>query len=283
VTVVRPAFDNVAMWPAGSVFSSAEDLARFAQALLAGGRIDGREVLPAGLFGRLAGEYVAMPGEPGVRYGYGVLCFEHREVRMVMHGGFSRGYGSMIQMAPAHGFALVVVTNSSGQTLPKTTEKAQALFLPRGPEPKVVKTALALAPGDVRRFVGTYVNGPQTWELRAVGDGVALVAEGETVPLTKTGEWRLSFGDGLENDVALVPGADGRAEYLFTGLYTGRRTSRRVREREQSPRRVRRRCAGRYRSSGRSRTRASWRCRCSGRTGPWRGRSTSTGPRARGS
>lgn len=221
--IIRPAFDNVAMWPAGSVYSSAEELARLVTILLAGGRSGDRQVLPATLLGKLSGEYVAMPGDPAVRYGYGLLVFEHRGVRMVMHGGFSRGYGSMIQIAPAHGFAVIVVTNSSGQTLPRTTEKAQALFLPRTAEVTPPKPPLALTRDDHRRLAGTYVNGAQRWELRSVGDRLVLVDGATEVPLTKTGEWRLSFGDTLENDLALVPGADGRAEYLFTGLYTGRR------------------------------------------------------------
>jgi hypothetical protein len=34
----------------------------------------------------------------------------------------------------------------------------------------------------------------------------------------------LSFGDTLENDVALVPDATGKIEYIFTGLYSARRT-----------------------------------------------------------
>ena len=77
--------------------------------------------------------YVAMPGEPGVHYGYGLMHFEDRGVRMVMHGGFSRGYGSMIQMAPAQRFAVIVVTNTSGQTLPRTCKTIKKMFLRRGP------------------------------------------------------------------------------------------------------------------------------------------------------
>jgi CubicO group peptidase (beta-lactamase class C family) len=222
-TVIRPAFDNVAMWPAGSVYSSAEDLARFVGALLASGRIDGRQALPPALFTKLSGEYVAMPGEPGVHYGYGLLSFLQGGVRMVMHGGFSRGYGSMIQIAPGHGFAVIVVTNRSGETLPRTTEAARRMFLAVTDDAKPTRTASPLAPGEFRRFVGVYANGPQTWEIREQGGRLLLLADGAEVTLTKTGEWRLSFGDALANDVAFVAGPDGRAEYVFTGLYAGRR------------------------------------------------------------
>lgn len=222
--VIRPAFDNAAMWPAGSVFSSAQDLARFALALVDGGRLDAQQVFPDALLSTLAGEYVDLPGDPGVHYGYGLLSFTERGVRTVMHGGFSRGYGSMLRLAPAHGFALIVLTNRSGETLPKSVQKALELILPLAPETAPApRVALALEPADLRRFVGVYANGAQTWEIRE-RDGQLVLhdADGET-PLVKTGPWRLSPAAALDLDVAFVAGAGGRAEYIFTGLYAGRR------------------------------------------------------------
>ena len=64
--IIRPAFNNVAQWPAGSIFSSVEDLSRFVNALLHGGVLEGKQALPASLFPALAGRHVSMPGEPGV-------------------------------------------------------------------------------------------------------------------------------------------------------------------------------------------------------------------------
>lgn len=216
--VIRPAFNNVAMWPAGSVYSSAEDLAKFVVALFGG-----PSRLPPELLKTLAGRHIEMPGDPGAYYGYGVMHFVDRGVRIVMHGGFSRGYGSMIQMAPDERFAVIVVSNTSGQTLPRTCELVKSMFLRRGAEVAVAKPALALAGGDARRFVGRYVNGPQAWEVVLRDGQLVLRADGEEATLTKTDAWRLSFGEGLANDVAFVAGADGRAEYVFTGLYAGRR------------------------------------------------------------
>ena len=222
--VIRPAFDNAAMWPAGSVFSSVQDLARFALALLDGGRLGAQQVFPDALLSTLAGDYVEVPGEPGVHYGYGLLSFTERGVRTVMHGGFSRGYGSMLRLAPAHGFALIVLTNRSGETLPKSVQKAIELVLPRAPEAAPTpRVALPLEPADLRRFVGVYANGAQTWEIRA-REGLLVLhdADGET-PLVKTGPWRLAPAAALDLDIPFVAGDGGRAEYIFTGLYAGRR------------------------------------------------------------
>jgi CubicO group peptidase (beta-lactamase class C family) len=98
--IIRPAYNNVAQWPAGSIFSSANDLSRFVLALLSNGRIDEAQVLSPSLFKSISGKHTLIPGETDGYYGYGLLNFEERGVRMVMHGGFSRGYGSMIQIAP---------------------------------------------------------------------------------------------------------------------------------------------------------------------------------------
>jgi CubicO group peptidase (beta-lactamase class C family) len=222
--IIRPAYNNVAQWPAGSIFSSANDLSRFVLALLSDGRLDEAQVLSPTLFKSLSGKHTLIPGETDSYYGYGLLNFEERGVRMVMHGGFSRGYGSMIQMAPEHRFAVIVVTNKSGMTLNKTTTKAKELFLPLKPaDADKPKEKLPLTAADLASFTGKYVNGPQTWEILAKDGSLFLKDSDAEYPLTKTSAHKLSFGDNLENDVATVPGTDGKTEYIFTGLYSARR------------------------------------------------------------
>lgn len=224
--IIRPAYDNVAQWPAGSIFSSANDLTRFVAALLSNGSLDGAQVISPTLFKSISGQHTLIPGETDAYYGYGLLNFEDRGARMVMHGGFSRGYGSMIQMSPEHRFAVIVLTNKSGMTLAKTTEKARELVLPLKPAPaEKPKETLPLTAADLAGFAGKYVNGPQTWEIVAK-DGRLFFKDAQAeYALTKTGERRLSFGDKLENDVATIPGADGKTEYIFTGLYSARRSN----------------------------------------------------------
>ncbi|HYJ45080.1 MAG TPA: serine hydrolase domain-containing protein [Pyrinomonadaceae bacterium] len=222
--IIRPAFNNVAMWPAGSIFSSVDELSRFVIALMSEGKLDGHQVISPNLFAKLSGKHVLLPGERDAYYGYGLLNFEYRGVRLIMHGGFSRGYGSMIQMVPEQGFAVIVLTNKSGMTLSKTTTRAKELYLSLKPAPKEEpKKALALTTTDLNSFAGKYTNGPQVWEILVKEGKLYLKDSDSEYALSKTGEARLSFGDSLENDVVLVPGADGRIEYIFTGLYSARR------------------------------------------------------------
>lgn len=222
--IIRPAFNNVAMWPAGSIYSSVNDLSRFAMAFLEGGKLEGKQLLPPSLFVALSGKHIRMPGETDVYYGYGVLNLEQRGVRLLMHGGFSRGYGSMMQMAPEHGFAVIVLTNKSGETLPKTTEKAKEMFLPLKPATAAVKkNVLPLDQTDLAAFSGKYINGPQMWEIIAKDGRLYFKADDAEHALSKTGESRLAWGETLENDLVFVRGADGRTEFVFDGLYAARR------------------------------------------------------------
>ncbi|MBV9959018.1 MAG: beta-lactamase family protein, partial [Acidobacteria bacterium] len=222
--ILRPAWNNVAQWPAGSIYSNVGDLSRFVIAMLNGGRVDDKRGIAPLVAEKLPGEYTSMPGEPKVHYGYGVLNFEQRGIRTVMHGGFSRGYGSMIQIAPAQHFAVIVVTNKSGETLPRTRNKAWELFLPLKPEePQERKTAQPLSAFEAANFAGKYVNGPQTWEVLNKDGKLYLKQEGGDVLLSKSGAYRLSFGPELENDLAFVPNARGEIEYIFDGLYSGRK------------------------------------------------------------
>ena len=224
--IIRPAFNNVAMWPAGSIYSSANDLARFVTAFLSGGRLDGQQVFPPSLFTTLSGKHIAIPGETDTFYGYGLMNFDYRGVRLLMHGGFSRGYGSMIQIAPEQGFAVIVVTNKSGETLSKTTEKAKELFLPLKPlATEAAKKALPMTAAEMNAFTGKYVNGPQTWEIFIKDGRLFLKEEGAEHALSKTESHRLSWGDTIENDLVVILGSDGKAEYIFTGLYSARRSS----------------------------------------------------------
>jgi CubicO group peptidase (beta-lactamase class C family) len=123
-TIVRPFFNNVAMWPAGSIFSNANDLSRWVIAFLNDGQLDGKQVLPASLPSQLASPHISVPGETDSFYAFGLTTFKYQGLQFVGHGGFSRGYGSMIQMVPSRKFAVIVLTNKSGETMRKSLNKA---------------------------------------------------------------------------------------------------------------------------------------------------------------
>src|SRR5215207_9971845 len=128
-TIIRPMFNNVAMWPAGSIFSNAKDLSRWVIALMNEGKVEGKQLLSPSLINQMVQHHVRVPGESDAYYGYGLTVFKFKGLEFVGHGGFSRGYGSMIQMVPSRKFAVIVLTNKSGETMRKSLNKATELGL----------------------------------------------------------------------------------------------------------------------------------------------------------
>ena len=93
------------------------------------GRVDGKQVLSTSLISQMVQHHIPVPGETDSYYGYGLTIFKYKSFEFVAHGGFSRGYGSMIQMVPSQKFAVIVLTNKSGESLRKTSNKATQLAL----------------------------------------------------------------------------------------------------------------------------------------------------------
>jgi len=121
--VIRPAFNNTAMWPGGSVYSNVGDLARFVIALMNEGRLEGKQAIAPMAVAKLPAPHVTLPGTTDVNYGYGLMSYNYRGVRVTQHGGASTGYGSTFQLVPEHKFAVIVLTNRSGETLQRTRDK----------------------------------------------------------------------------------------------------------------------------------------------------------------
>ena len=168
--VIRPIFNNVAMWPGGSVFSTANDLSRFVAALLNGGKLEGTQALSPLAAARLPARQMTLPGSTDVWYGYGLMSFETRGVRVVSHGGASRGYGSTIDTVPAHRFAVIVLTNRSGETLPKSRMKALELALPlKAATEEAPPKAMPLSNDEMKQHVGVYTHAPQRGRSREDG------------------------------------------------------------------------------------------------------------------
>jgi CubicO group peptidase (beta-lactamase class C family) len=224
--IIRPFYNNVAQWPAGSIFSNVNDLSRFVIAFLNQGRLDGKQVFSPALVAQMAMPHIAVPGEKDSHYAYGLTTFKYRGVQFVAHGGFSRGYGSMIQMVPARKFAVIVLTNKSGETLRRTLNKATELGLglkPDAPESQAKpETPKALTAAEMAEYVGTY-NGATRWEVFLKEGKLFVKNEGTDYELTKSGDRKVSFGRANENELVFVPGKDGKIQFVFSELYSAKR------------------------------------------------------------
>jgi len=228
--IVRPQSDNAATWPAGQMYSSVADLARFVTAFMDGGRIDGREVLPPAMIAKLSSPLVPRPGDDG-HYGYGLSVSDEGGVHILQHGGSRTGYGSTIRLAPEHKLAVIILTNRSSSSLPKTAAAALELMVPfqprvaeRRPEPP------PLTEQEMAQLVGVYTNHRQTIEL-TIQDGKlharrrGPTVEGASGSITRTGENRIAIAgsgadDGSGRPLAsffIVRDQHGQPEYLLAG------------------------------------------------------------------
>jgi CubicO group peptidase (beta-lactamase class C family) len=217
-TIIRPMFNNVAMWPAGSIFSNAKDLSRWVLALMNEGKVEGKQLLSASLINQMVQHHVPVPGESDSYYGYGLTVFKYKGMEFVGHGGFSRGYGSMIQMVPSRKFAVIVLTNKSGETMRKSLNKAMELGLGVKDEQKPA-TVSAVTDAEMKEYVGAYSHAPQTWEVSIKKGKLFMKFDEKEYAMTKSGERKFTFGAQNENEVVFVPGKDGKIRFLFTELY----------------------------------------------------------------
>ncbi|MCI0392794.1 MAG: beta-lactamase family protein [Acidobacteria bacterium] len=222
--VVRPAADHAGTWPSGSLFSSASDLARFVMAFMNGGRIEGREILTPAVIAKLSTPYIEIPGTSR-SYGYGLIINEYRGVRLLRHGGGRLGYGSLIVMAPKHRFAVIILTNRNSAVFNQSAEKALELMLPLTPKPGLAAT-VAIKAAEMANYVGVYSDPPGRAEI-LIRDGQLFLKEyGLTLPVNKTVDNRFLIAPPLSSRaevIELVPGSDGRTEYLRRGGRTYKR------------------------------------------------------------
>lgn len=219
--VIRPIANNVAKYPGGSIYSSAGELARFAVAMMNGGRLEGRQALAPLVVEELPKPQVYLPGEERAFYGYGLLGFESGGVKTVSHGGVSSGYGSTIMFAPEHKFAVIVLTNRNGETLPRTRQRVMQLALPLKPDPAEQPKPTPADADEMRRYVGRYAHAPQTWDVFVKDGRLFLKEDGKDFELTKVGRERFGYEQG---EVLFVPDEKGAVQHIFMGLYAARRT-----------------------------------------------------------
>jgi CubicO group peptidase (beta-lactamase class C family) len=218
--VIRPVFNNAAMYPGGSMYSSAREHSRFAVALMNEGTLEGRRALAPLVVSKLPAQQFPLPGDEGAFYGYGLLGFEMRGVRVVSHGGVSRGYGSTIEFVPAHKFAVVVLANRNGETLPKSRRKAMELLLPLKPDANTQTPPLAVSAEEMQRYVGKFSHAPQTWEVFVRENRLHVREDGKDFPLTKTGKDKFTYEQG---ELIFLSNERGEVEHLSLGLYAARK------------------------------------------------------------
>lgn len=218
--VMRPIEDNSRDWPAGFLFSTSSDLARFAMAFMNHGRVDGKQTLSEKIIAQMSGAYAPMHSQiENGSYGYGLMTLKERGVQLIEHGGTMAGFASDFVMAPAQRVAVIVLANRRFHLM-KTVNKALEIMLPFSPKPPAAQP-LTVTASECDEYVGTYAQNAARVEVMKVSDGLAFKQGNAQFPLTKIGKDTFTammpgFTEPLR--FAFVRGSDGKIKYFHLRL-----------------------------------------------------------------
>ncbi|UCH82574.1 MAG: serine hydrolase [Candidatus Latescibacterota bacterium] len=119
--------DNMA--PAGSINSSAADMARWVQLQLGQGTIDGKQIVAAPTIQELHRPHIVVSGGmitqlftqpemPHIMYGLGWFVQPYRGHEMIHHGGNIDGFSALVGFMPKDNVGAVILTNLNGTPFP---------------------------------------------------------------------------------------------------------------------------------------------------------------------
>ena len=187
---VAPVF-NIGEAPAGNLFSTAEDLARFLAMLAAGGRGPGGRILGAESLAQMWMPQLTTEPEG---YGLGFVVGRLLGHKSVSHNGAVYGHSASLVLLPEAGLGAVVLGNEdlvSGRTR-RLANQALSLMLTAGraEEPPLAPPPLKLSPGVLAAFCGDYESQSFWAELRIEEGRLAANISGQPTRLTPLGQAR---------------------------------------------------------------------------------------------
>ena len=177
--------------PAGSVTSTARDMARYVTMLLAKGEFEGRRAFAEAAVEETRKPRIAMPGGA---YGLGWMLAERDSAKRVFHGGNIDGFSALVTLVPERGIGIVALCNGDAALLPTAaTEIVLDALLPPKPGPKA--TLLDVGP----EAMGTYRLAAPPVELtfRRKGKTLLFNQNGRDFPLELVGEKRYTFMEAI--------------------------------------------------------------------------------------
>lgn len=120
-----PFRDITMIGPAGSINSSVNDMARWVKLHLAGGKVEGRQVIGAATLADLHTPRMTLGASPErpellpVGYALGWAVDVYRGHTRVHHGGNIDGFSALVTLLPQDDLGMVILTNKNGTGLPE--------------------------------------------------------------------------------------------------------------------------------------------------------------------
>ncbi len=103
--------------PAGSINSSARDMAKWIKFVLAGGTVDGKRLVSEESFAEWIKPQMKVNPNGTINYGLGWFIRQWNGKSVVEHGGNIDGFNALVAMIPEENLGFVMLTNVTGSTL----------------------------------------------------------------------------------------------------------------------------------------------------------------------
>ena len=177
VILPAPQPSYVPLWyPAGGLNTTARELLRYLEIYRTGGVSDGARLLSGAGIARMLTPHTA-GGGPGAGYGYGLgIRRDYHGVKIVQHGGGSKGIAAHVLVAPGRRYTAAALTNLADVPADRLALAPlnRLLDLPIA-TPFVEYGAADYPPEQLRRYAGTYRGGEGQQLVTDVADERLLV------------------------------------------------------------------------------------------------------------
>ncbi|HEX3955256.1 MAG TPA: serine hydrolase domain-containing protein [Trebonia sp.] len=217
----EPAVHTGHMAPAGDLWSTADDLCRFAAFLLDG---DDR-VLPAATLQEMRAHAAPSPGSAG-GYGFGLQILEREGRALFGHGGSMPGFLATLRVSPDDGLGAVTLSNATaGPAIGEIAADLIEIVAANEPRlPQRWKPQPGIGP-ELLALTGLWYWGPRATILRVLSPSMLELTpasgtgRGSRFRASGDGTWTGQDGYYTGETLRLVPAADGVAGYLDLGTF----------------------------------------------------------------
>jgi CubicO group peptidase (beta-lactamase class C family)/D-alanyl-D-alanine dipeptidase len=210
-TFEAPEF-QLGMAPAGSMYSTVEDLSKFLSVLMAQGKTENGVLLQPATLQQMWSPQYQNPGGWEFGLGFIVRSFEGR--RMVGHGGAIYGFATTLDLLPEDKLGVVVIaTKDSVNAVTERIgeETLRTVLAQRAGKPLVLPEPTSPVPEELgRKLAGRYGSGEEAVDLTYLDGNLSLlrVAGGEQLELRGSGSGLVSDG-AMGYGVKVTPVANG--------------------------------------------------------------------------
>jgi CubicO group peptidase (beta-lactamase class C family) len=217
--------DNAIFRPDSMMFSTLNDLSRFAIAFMNGGKVEGKQILSPSVIARMSTGVAPVHGtnvmEKG-EYGYGMYIYDYRGVKTMEQDSVYLGYSARFRMVPEHRFAIIILANSNVGGFHDTVDKAFETVMPVKPRREVKpKTAIKIDEAESQKYVGQYFNPPDQIEIALKNGQLVFKQLNMELPISKIGEERFQIQPPAASwplELKMVTGEDGKVEFMYSSM-----------------------------------------------------------------